>query len=214
MLNVLVSTAALMLMSPVAFAHAAHAAHAGHAGHGGTGFAVGIAHPVEGMDHFLAMIAVGLLAVRCASRSTVVANLTNNRQALWQIPATFMAAMILGGGLAWAGVPLPLAEWGIALSVLVFGVLVALGNAPRIWVANVVVALFALLHGHAHVAEMDGGNVAVYMGGFLVTTVALHAVGIGSGWMLSSALKQTPIRVAGSSVAAVSAVLFYGMVAG
>lgn len=200
----IVSIAVLMLISPAAFAHA---------GHGETGFMEGASHPIHGLDHLLAMVSVGLLAVRCASRASGTTDSAGTRHALWQIPGAFMVAMAVGGCIAWAGIPLPLAEWGIALSVLVFGVLVALGNAPRTWVACLVVALFALLHGHAHVAEMDGANVAVYMGGFLATTAVLHSVSIGSGLMLSSALKQTSIRAVGSSVAAASAALFYGLAA-
>lgn len=197
------SAALLLVISPTLFAHA---------GHGESGLLAGATHPVHGLDHLLAMVAVGLMGVRCA------AGATGNRHALWQVPAAFMGSMVIGGMLAVAGVPLPMAEWGIALSVLVFGVLVALGTAPRTWVACVVAGLFAVLHGHAHVAEMEGGALTAYMGGFLATTALLHAVGVGSGWMLSQSFRQTseqkPIRIAGGVVALISSVLFYGLIAG
>lgn len=195
----LTSAALLLLASSVLFAHP---------GHGELGFAAGASHPVHGLDHLLAMVAVGLLGVRCASGPQA------NRHALWQVPAVFMGSMMVGGLLAVAGLPLPAAEWGIALSVLVFGVLVALGTAPRTWVACVVAGCFALMHGHAHVAEMEGSSLAAYMGGFLLTTAVLHAGGISGGWMLAKSLSQTPIRLAGGGVALASGALFYGLIAG
>ena len=199
----LASAALLLVMSPTLFAHA---------GHGASGLLAGATHPIHGFDHLLAMVAVGLLGVRCATGAT------GNRQALWLVPAAFMSSMVIGGLLAVAGVALPFAEWGIALSVLVFGVLVALGTVPRTWVACLVAGLFAILHGHAHVAEMEGGSLTAYMGGFLAITALLHAVGIGGGWMLATSFnqnsKQTPIRAVGGGVALISSVLFYGLIAG
>ncbi len=178
-----------------------------HPGHGEIGFIPGITHPLAGLDHLLAMVAVGLLAVRCAAGG--------DRRALWQVPAAFLAAMTAGGLLAAAGLPLPLAEWGIALSVLVFGVLIALTTVPRTGIAVLVVAAFAVLHGHAHVAEMAAGtHLAAYVGGFLLATTALHAVGVALGWSLARALDQGVVRVAGLGIAAASTVLFVGLLAG
>ncbi len=192
----LTSAAVLLLASPVLFAHP---------GHGELGFTAGSMHPVHGLDHLLAMVAVGLMGVRCAVGTT------GNRHALWQVPAAFMGSMVIGGLLAVAGMPMPLAEWGIALSVLVFGVLVALGTAPRTWVACLVAGLFALMHGHAHVAEMDGTSLTAYMGGFLLTTAVLHAGGITGGWLLATSISQTPVRLAGGGMAVASSFLFYGL---
>lgn len=199
MRNHLVPTAILLAAAPVLFAHP---------GHGESGFEAGTAHPILEADHLLAMVAVGLMAVRCAKRDG------GSAHALWQVPATFMGTMLLGGLMALAGVPLPGVEWGIALSVLVFGALVALGTAPRTWVACAVAGLFALLHGHAHVAEMGGVSVASYMGGFLLSTALLHAAGVAGGWWIARAFNQAPVRLAGASLALASAALFVNLLAG
>lgn len=188
------SVIALLAAAPALFAHPGH----------GTGFVAGVEHPVFGLDHLLAMIAVGLLGVRCAT--------TGSKHALWQVPAAFMVAMLGGGLLAVAGVPLPGAEWGIALSVLVFGVLVALTAVPRTVIACAVVAAFAVLHGHAHVVEMAGSSLASYMGGFLMTTALLHAAGVAVGWYVAQALSQGAVRTAGIGMALASLALFVGLV--
>ena len=190
----LISAALLLATAPTLF---------GHAGPHEQGLSAGLLHPIHGLDHLLAMIAVGLLGVRCAS--------TGNRHALWQVPAAFMGAMVIGGWFALAGLPMPGAEWGIALSVLVFGVLIALASAPRTWVAAVVAGSFALLHGHAHVSEMEG-SIATYMGGFLATTALLHAIGILAGVYIARTWAQTPVRLAGAGVALASLTLFIGLV--
>jgi urease accessory protein len=118
-----------------------------HPGHGESGFVAGLVHPLTGLDHLLAMVAVGILGVRCGGR------------ALWLVPLTFMFFMVVGGMLATVGMPLPGADWGIAASVLVFGLMAAIASTPRSWVACLVVGSFALLHGHTHVAEMGAGQV-------------------------------------------------------
>ena len=189
------SVLALLAAAPALFAHP---------GPHVMGFAAGAEHPVFGLDHLLAMVAVGLLGVRCAAKG--------DKQALWQVPAAFMAAMAGGGLLAMAGVPMPGAEWGIALSVLVFGVLIALSSAPRTGIACAVVAAFAVLHGHAHVAEMQGSSLASYMGGFLMTTALLHAAGVAVGWYAAQALSQGVVRTAGIGVALASLAVFAGLV--
>lgn len=199
MRKALASTVLLLATTPVLFAHP---------GHGESGFAVGAMHPLGGMDHLLAMVAVGLMGVRCAMQPH------GSRHALWQVPAAFMGAMVVGGLLAVSGMPLPLAEWGIALSVLVFGVIVALANPPRTWVACTVAGAFALLHGHAHVAEMAGNSLSTYMGGFLMTTAMLHALGIAAGWSMATSVRQTAIRVAGAGMALASLSLFVGLISG
>lgn len=188
------SIIALLAAAPALFAHPGH----------GMGFSAGAEHPVLGLDHLLAMVAVGLLGVRCAA--------SGGKHALWQVPAAFMTAMVGGGLLAAAGVPLPGAEWGIALSVLVFGVLVALTSAPRTAIACAVVAAFAVLHGHAHVAEMQGEGLASYMGGFLMATALLHAAGVAIGWYVAQALSQGAVRSAGIGMALASLALFVGLV--
>jgi urease accessory protein len=200
------SSILLFAAAPALFAHPGHA----HPGHAESGLAAGIAHPLAGVDHWLAMLAVGVMALRCAQRPG------NHQQALWQVPASFMAAMVLGGALAIVGLPLPLAEWGIALSVLVFGVLIALTQAPRTWLACGVVGVFAVMHGHAHMAEMSSPTVSMTtlatMGGFLATTAALHAAGIAAGWWVAQAWQQSALRAIGVGVALASVGLFVGLV--
>src|SRR5690606_18717179 len=123
-------------------------------------FTAGLTHPVLGLDHFLAMVASGLIAVRAAQR-----------RALWAVPAVFAGLMLVGGGLALAGMPLPVAEWGIALSVIVLGLAVAVLPMVPMWSAAAVVGLFAVCHGYAHVAELGGHAVVPYMLGFIASTL-------------------------------------------
>jgi len=196
MRTLITSSVLLLAATPTLFAHA---------GHGATGFMAGAAHPLMGFDHLLAMVAVGLMGVRCAT------NPGSSRHALWQVPASFMAAMVVGGLLASGGVPMPFAEWGIALSVLVFGVIVAVAQTPRTWVASVVAGAFALLHGHAHVAEMSGSSMAAYMSGFLLMTAMAHASGVAAGWWLAKSWQQSAIRAMGVGVALASISLFVGL---
>ncbi len=190
------------ILAPAAILLATAPVLLGHPGHAETGAAAGAVHPLHGLDHLLAMLAVGLMGLRCASGPV------GNRHALWLVPATFMAAMAAGSGLGLAGVPMPGVEWGIALSVLVFGAIVALGTAPRTWVACLVAGAFALLHGHAHIAEMTGTSVLAYMGGFLATTGLLHAGGVLAGWWIVRAWSTGIVRLAGAGVALASVSLF------
>jgi urease accessory protein len=165
-------------------------AHPGHLQPGSNGFAAGMLHPLTGFDHLLAMLASGLLAVRIGTR-----------RALWLVPAAFVGLMLLGGGLAYIGLPLPRAEWGISASVLVLGLMVAL--LPRIPLSVGVgcVGLFALFHGHAHVAELGGQALLPYMAGFVLTTLALHAGAIASGTWAVRAERPGALRFAGAAVA-------------
>ena len=197
MRNIITASVLLIAATPTLFAHA---------GHGETGFMAGTAHPLMGFDHLLAMVAVGLMGVRCAMRPG-----STSRHALWQVPASFMAAMVVGGLLAAGGVHMPVAEWGIALSVLVFGVMVAMSHAPRTWIACAVAGSFALLHGHAHVAEMSGSSMTAYMGGFLLMTAMLHALGVGAGWWIAKSWQTAAVRAMGVGVALASISLFVGL---
>ena len=191
------SLALLVLSVPALFAH--------EGDHQISSFALGLLHPLTGLDHLLAMVAVGLLGVRCAA--------TGNRQALWQVPASFIGCMLLGGVLALFGVTAPEVEWGIALSLLAFGVLIALASALRPMVACAVVGVFALLHGHAHVSEMHGGFTG-YASGFLLATALLHAAGIGAGMAVVLVQRQGIIRATGGALAFASLFLLLGLTRG
>lgn len=131
------------------------------------GLGSGFAHPLLGLDHLLAMFAVGLWAVQSGGR------------ALWALPVAFVAAMILGGALAVGGVGLPLVEIGIATSVLLLGVAVAWGRALPLAVSVAAVAVLALFHGHAHGTEMPlAASGLTYGSGFALATALLHGAGL------------------------------------
>ncbi len=167
-----------------------------HPGHGQAGFAAGLLHPLTGLDHLLAMVAVGMLAVRCGGR------------ALWLVPLSFLASMLVGGFLAYAGLPLPFGEWAIALSVLVFGTMIAIATRPGTAAACLIVAALALFHGHAHVAEMTSGlPLAAFCGGFLLSTALLHGMGIAIGALMTRNAPLPVLRLSGALIAAASVVV-------
>lgn len=142
-----------------------------HVGVGSThGFVHGFVHPVSGIDHVLAMVAVGIFAANLGGR------------ALWAVPLSFVGAMAIGGALGIAGVAVPMVEAGIAISVIVLGLAVALRWQWPVAAAMALVGLFAIFHGHAHGAEMpvDASGLG-YAGGFMLATALLHVVGIGLG---------------------------------
>jgi len=164
----------LILIIAALFASSAAQAHVGV---GDTsGFVHGFAHPLSGFDHILAMVAVGLFAAHLGGR------------ALYLVPLSFVAMMVVGGVLGMAGVQLPYVEIGIGLSVVVLGAAVALGlNVPTA-IAMALVGFFAIFHGHAHGAEMpESASGLAYGAGFIVATAALHAIGIGLGILIGKA---------------------------
>lgn len=132
-------------------------------------FASGFTHPLFGLDHVLAMVAVGLWAALIGGR------------ALWALPAGFVTGMIAGFALALAGVGLPLVEPMILASTVVFGLVVALALRTRVEVSAALTALFGLFHGHAHGAEIGQAGVFAFGAGFAVNTALLHLAGIGLG---------------------------------
>jgi len=173
-----------------------------HVGHGATAsFTAGIAHPLGGLDHMAVMIAVGLWAALKGGR------------ALWIWPVAFVGVMLVGGVLGMAHVAVPFVEPGILASVVALGLLVALAIDLPVWTGAVVVAAFALLHGHAHgseVAETVSG--AEYMAGFAVATATLHLTGIGFAQTMARAQLRPAIRVAGALCVAVGAGLITGVI--
>lgn len=144
-------------------------AHPGIPGHT-HGFANGLAHPLSGLDHICAMVAVGLWAAQRGGR------------ALWLVPAVFVSVMILGAVLGMAAVPVPFVEAGIVASVLVLGVLVASGVRLPLTVSALLVGVFAIFHGYAHGAEMPGSASGLAYGlGFVAASASLNLLGIGLG---------------------------------
>ena len=164
---------------------------AAHTGVGTTtGFIHGFAHPLGGVDHLLAMLAVGLWAAQIGGR------------AVWTVPATFVAVMILGGALGFSGLAVPYIEEGILLSVLVLGLLVAASFRFSLPASMLTVALFAVFHGHAHGAEMPlAAGAAAYTAGFALATALLHFAGIGFGLLARKINIEKATRVAGSAIA-------------
>jgi urease accessory protein len=150
----------------------------------------GLRHPVSGLDHVLAMVAVGLWGGQLG------------RPAVWLLPVTFPMVMAFGGMLALMGLALPGIEAGIAVSAIILGVMVGWEARPPLWMAAVLVGSFAIFHGHAHGAELPAGaDALLYSIGFVVATGCLHAAGIGIGLTHRWRLGQVWLRVAGVGVA-------------
>ena len=153
-----------------------------HVGVGDThGFAHGFTHPIGGLDHVLAMVGVGLFAARLGGR------------ALWLVPLAFVAMMGIGGAIGMAGIGLPHVEIGIAASVIVLGLAVALQLGMPLAAAMVMVGLFAVFHGYAHGAEMPADAAGLsYGAGFILAAALLHGTGLALGLTLSR-LATTPV---------------------
>lgn len=166
-----------------------------HTGDHATGVGGGLTHPLLGLDHLLAMVAVGLWAAQQGGR------------ALWAVPAAFVGAMILGGGLAWSGIALPQVETAIALSVLVLGLLVATRRRWAVTAGMALAAAFALFHGYAHGLDMPQAASPVrYALGFVLATACLHGAGIAA-----SLGGRHAMRLAGAGIAAVGLALVLGV---
>jgi urease accessory protein len=180
-------TAALLLAPSCAFAHP---------GHGDSvSFLAGLSHPFGGVDHLLAMTAVGLLAAHLGGR------------ALLGLPATFVAVMALGGIAGATGMPLPFAETAMALSVLVFGFMLYARLAPPVLAAMALVGVFAVFHGYAHGSEMPvEASGALYGLGFMVASASLHGLGIALGLALGR-FDEVPrcraVRACGAAIAVI-----------
>ena len=191
-MRILVVAAALVATALPAFAHTG----AGSA----AGFAAGFGHPLLGLDHLLAMVAVGLFAAVLKGR------------ALWLVPLAFVAMMAMGGLLAMTGAGLPLVELGIALSVVVLGAAVALGRSLPVAAAMALVGVFAVFHGHAHGTEMPAGASAVGYGlGFVLATSLLHAAGVSLG-LAAGIGGRWAVRAAGGATAIAGVGILAGVI--
>lgn len=184
---------------------AAPTAALAHVGVGETsGFVHGFSHPIGGLDHVLALVLVGIFAWQLGGR------------ALWLVPTTFVAVMVVGGALGIAGIDVPFVEIGIALSVAVLGAAVAFGVKAPAAAAMGLVAVFAIFHGHAHGAEMpeDAGGVA-YAAGFMLATALLHVAGIGLGYGIGRIGERhgpAVVRLAGAAASVAGIGLLAGYV--
>jgi urease accessory protein len=169
-------------------------AHLDPAEHGS--FAAGFSHPLFGVDHILAMVAVGLWAALLAR---------SDRRALWLVPSAFVGTMLLGFLAAMAGAPLPFVEPIILASVVVIGLLAAVALKVPTGAAMAMVGFFAFFHGHAHGGEIGDAGAYAYCPGFALATAMLHAVGLTLGLGLGAALGgergRLVTRVAGAAAA-------------
>ena len=167
-------------------------AHTG--GHAASGLVDGFAHPFAGLDHMLAMVAVGLFAAVLGGR------------ALWAVPASFVSMMLVGGIMGFTGIEIPAVEAGIALSVVIFGAVLAAGVRCVISVAVMLAGMFAIFHGRAHGAEMPMEAAAgLYCLGFASATILLHGAGLAVGTVLSH--RQMIHRWAGAGISIAGVVL-------
>jgi urease accessory protein len=175
------------------FAHVGpHEVATGH-----SAFSVGLLHPWTGLDHLLAMIAVGLWATQIGGR------------ALWLVPVSFLVAMGLGAALGQIGFTLPFMEQGIAASVFLLGLAIAFAVKVPAIIPAILVGVFALFHGGAHGVEMPAGVSSLgYFAGFLLGTAALHALGLGLGLLLGKFTPAMAVRGLGGAIASLGLSLF------
>lgn len=188
---------ALSLVLPMLAGPAMAHAEGGLAG----GFLSGLSHPISGLDHVAAMVAVGLWgALLCAP-------------AIWLLPLVFPLVMAIGSVLGILGVPIPSIEVGIALSAIVLGLCVALALRPPLWIAAAIVGAFAIFHGHAHGTEPPAAvDAYTYAAGFVIATGLLHVGGIVFGLLARWDWGEVAVR-AGGGVIALAGVAFLSGIA-
>jgi urease accessory protein len=186
------NAAILMLVPALALAHPQ-----GGTAHGG--LVAGVLHPLTGIDHLLAMIAVGLWASQLRGRAGAV------------LPATFPLLMLAGAAMAGLGVGMPAVEPLIALSVLALGVAVAGGIRLPVIPGTALLSVFALAHGHAHGSELPAAtDVAAYASGFIGATVLLHLAGLLLGLACRERGRGALVRAGGSLIAVTGVMLLAG----
>lgn len=182
--------ASLLALSLIALPSAAFA----HTGHGDTaGLLHGFMHPIGGLDHVLAMVAVGVFAFVLGGRALVL------------VPLAFVGMMAVGFVLGANGVNVPFVELGIGLSAVVIGAVAAAGRSMPVAAAMALVGAFAMFHGHAHGAEMPAGASGIEFAlGFVAATALLHLAGIGAAMGVSKLVGRhgrTLAQIAGGAFA-------------
>ncbi|MFM1895582.1 MAG: nickel transporter [Pseudomonadota bacterium] len=165
------------------------------------GFISGFLHPIYGLDHVVAMVAVGMWGTFLGSPG------------IWLLPVVFPLVMAMGGALGVLGVPLPLVEMGIASSAVVLGMMVVLAARPPLWVAAVIVGIFAVFHGHAHGTELPGAsNPLSYAIGFVLATGLMHLAGIGIGVLTRWPAGALLVRGGGGIIAILGILFLAGLI--
>ena len=164
------------------------------------GFISGVLHPISGLDHVVAMVAVGLWGAFLGA------------PAIWLLPIVFPIVMAFGGVLGIIGVPVPSVEIGIALSAVVLGLCVAFALKPALWIAAIIVGAFAIFHGHAHGAELPAAADAyTYAAGFVIATGLLHVAGIAFGLLTRWDLGKIAVRTGGGVIALAGVAFLLGI---
>ena len=187
----LVLLATGMLVPMLAHAHT----EAGNIG----GFISGFLHPLTGLDHIAAMVAVGIWGAWLGA------------PAMWLLPVIFPLVMAFGGALGVLGVPLPGVEIAIALSGVVLGAMVTFAIRPPLWVAAALVGFFAIFHGHAHGRELpEAANAITYALGFVTATGLLHLSGIALGLLVRWPWGRVAVRGCGGAIAATGLAFLFG----
>lgn len=166
------------------------ASAAAHTGGSAAGLLSGLLHPISGLDHVLAMVAVGIWGAQLGA------------PAIWILPVTFPMVMALGGMLGLLGIVVPGVEMGIGISALLLGIVVARELRPPLVLAAMLVAFFAVFHGYAHGTELPAGQSGLlYSIGFVASTGSLHGCGIGLGVIHRWGWGRTALRICGASIA-------------
>ena len=177
-----VAVAACLLLPAVASAHVEQ----GQA----VSFLTGVSHPWSGLDHILAMVAVGIWGAQLGN------------PALWGLPVSFPMMMAVGAMMGLLGIPVPGVEIGIAASALVLGIMILGEIRPPLIVAVVLVGFFAIFHGHAHGTELPAGQSGLlYSMGFVIGTGCLHGVGIAIGCIHRWPSGKLVLRATGGFIA-------------
>ena len=176
---------------------------AAHAGGSAAGLLSGLYHPISGLDHVLAMVAVGIWGAQLGS------------PAIWVLPVTFPMVMAFGGMLGLLGLQVPGSEIGIGLSAMILGLMVALERRPALRLAAVLVGFFAVFHGFAHGTELpEGQSGLLYSIGFVASTGTLHASGIGLGLIQRWEWGRSALRFTGAVIALAGAGFTWGALSG
>jgi len=185
--HILLAALALAAATAPAFAHTGIGAHAS--------LFAGVVHPFSGLDHILAMVAVGLWASQQGGR------------AMWVLPGAFVGTMLAGGVVGMSGFALPLVEPMILASIVVLGLMVALAVQLPLAAGAALVSVFALMHGFAHGSELAGGHALPYIAGFAFATASLHAAGLAGGILGKRAFAPAIVRFAGLATLALGGAL-------
>jgi len=157
-----------------------------------SGLVSGFLHPITGLDHLVAMVAVGLWGAQLGN------------PAIWVLPITFPLVMAVGGLLGVAGVELSYVEEIVALSGIALGAAVAIHLRPPLWIAAVLVGVFAIFHGYAHGRELPhAADPLAYGAGFVLATGLLHLCGIAIGLLVQWPFGERAVRACGAAIGCV-----------